>query len=90
MVRVFSSTLFLVTLATFGLAFSLLKRDIVQVEEDLAAIEKQVTALDNAVNSFSSTSTLPDALVELPLSKPTVLADLKNDARRLFIMTLSL
>ena len=78
MVRVFSSTLFLVTLATFGLAFCLLKRDIVQVEEDLAAIEKQVTALDNAVNSFSSTSTLPDALVELPLSKPIVLTDLKK------------
>ena len=43
-----------------GLALSLLKRDVGQVEADLANIGVQV---DNAVNSFSSSSSLADALV---------------------------
>lgn len=63
MVRIFSSALFVATLATSGLALSLSKRDIAKVEADIANINTQVTALDTAIDSFTSTSTLVQALV---------------------------
>lgn len=63
MVRIFSSALLVVALATSGLALSFPKRDVAKVEADIATIQTQVQTLDTAINGFTSSSTLVDALV---------------------------